>query len=486
MHLMRSRWLILIFSAMVMLGTLTACGSKNDSPPPRADTPTAQATAAPENTATPAALPPTAVPPTATPTAEATEEVTSTATLPDVPLPDDAQGVSYEFEELLFSSPSDVATLLAFYRTALSNDDWVEETDSALVSDTLVFTNFDRDGETIGVTIIASDEASQATIDLRSAPSLSGSETDSQEMAGGSGYTIADWPTPDDATNIDVSGDTLTFHSALPLAEVAEFYRPTFEMMELGTTCLDDAADYTSISCSYGNGDITVNFFAFEGFDDTEVEIEFTNYALGSPEDTSSAGTGELGVTDEDGLPLPDDYLGYSSESGEYRRTISTTSPSDVDTLVTFFETELGTRGWTLDDSTQTGTDVTLTFSGADGELVVTLQSGDTTDIVLTVKNRDAAEADGILPPAGQARLYLINFSEDELTVTIDDQTIDLAPGAGMESIDDAISLDLAPGTYDVTITVGGQSTTDTITVGPDETWDVLLDVQGPLALQMF
>lgn len=482
MHFMRSRWLILVVSALIVLRTLTACGGKDDSTPPPADTPTAQATAVPENTATPAALPPTATP---TAVAEPTAEVTSTAALPDVPLPDDAQDVSYEFQELLFSSPSDVATLLAFYRTTLTNDDWQEQTDSALVSDSLAFTNFDRDGETIGVTIIASDGASQATIDLRSAPSLAG-YTASLEVAGSSGYTIADWPTPPDATEVDVSGDTLTFHSALSLVELAEFYRPTFELMELGASCLDDVAEYTSISCSYGNGDITVNFFAFEGFDDSEVEIEFTNYALESPTDSGSAGTGELGVTEEDGLPLPDDYMGYSSESGEYRRVLTTTSPSDVDTLVTFFETELGARGWTLDDSNQTDTTTTLTFSGAEGELIVTLQSGDTTDIVLTTKNRDAAEAAGILPPAGQARVYLINFSEDVLSVTIDGQTFDLAPGAGMESIDDATSMDLAPGTYDVTITVGGESTTDTITVGADETWDVLLDVQGPLALQMF
>ena len=123
MHLTRSRWLILAVSAIIVLLAATACGGKDDSTPPPADTPVAQATAVVEDTATPTPVPPTptAVPPTATPTVavEATDEVTSTAVLPDVPVPDDAQNVTYEFEELLFSSPSDVATLLAFYRSLL-------------------------------------------------------------------------------------------------------------------------------------------------------------------------------------------------------------------------------------------------------------------------------------------------------------------------------------------------------------------------------
>lgn len=221
--------------------------------------------------------------------------------------------------------------------------------------------------------------------------------------------------------------------------------------------------------------------FAFEGFEATEVEIEFTNYAL-----ESSAGAGDVGVEDEGGLPLPADRTGYSSESSEFRRMVILFSPSDVPTLVEFFQTELASRGWTLDDSDETQTGATLRFSGTDGELVVTLQAGDETEVVLVQKNPAAAQEAGVLPPAGQARLFLVNFTETELTVTIDGQTIELAPGAGMDSPDDAPTLDLAPGTYEVTTTVGGSSVTDEIVVGADETWALLLDELGALPLQLY
>jgi hypothetical protein len=241
-------------------------------------------------------------------------------------------------------------------------------------------------------------------------------------------------------------------------------------------------ADYTSVSCSYSNGDITVSFFAFEGFGETEVEIEVINYALQADEDDS----GELGVDEEDGLPLPNDRSGYSSEGGEFRRTVTVSSPSDLATLSEFYQTELASRGWTLDEAEGTDTDQTLRFSGDEGELVVTILAGDETEVVLVQRDRAAAEAAGVLPPAGLARLYLVNFTESDMTVTIDGQAIDVPPEAGIESPDDAPQVDLPPGSYDVTTEVSGNSVTDEIVVGPDESWALLLDEEGALPLQMY
>ncbi|MEZ4771271.1 MAG: hypothetical protein R2844_22990 [Caldilineales bacterium] len=466
---------------------MTACGGgQEDAPAPTTQPPTVEVAA----TSTPTSAPPTAtpVPPTATPAPTDTPVVApmaQDASASTFPLPDDAQDVSYEMDEINFTSAAGVQDLAEFFRTALAADDWQELSDVTTLDDTLGFMEFDRGSESIYLTIFNLDSGSQASIDISDAPSLAGDA--GGEMAGtGSGYTIADWPTPDDATEVDVSGDTLSFKTALPLAEVAEFYRPTFEMMELGTSCLDDAADYTSMSCSYGNGDITVNFFAFEGFDNTEVEIQFTNYALGSPEDSGSAGTGELGVTDEDGLPLPDDYTSYASEGGEFRRSIEASSPSDLDTLTEFFQTELASRGWTLDNAEGTDTAATLRFSGDDGELTVDLQAGDETAISMVTRNAAGAEEAGILPPAGQARVYLVSFADGDLTVSINGEEIVVPSGAGMESPDDAPSLDLPPGDYEVTTTVDGNSVTDQITLGADEVWGLLLDQEGALPLQMY
>jgi hypothetical protein len=191
-------------------------------------------------------------------------------------------------------------------------------------------------------------------------------------------------------------------------------------------------------------------------------------------------------VEEEDGLPLPDDHTGYTSEGGEFRRMLAVTSPSDLATLSDFYQTELASRGWTLDEAEGTDTDTTLRFSGEEGELVVTILAGDESEVVLVQRNRAAAEAAGVLPPAGLARLYLVNFTESDLTVTIDGEAINVPPEAGIESPDDAPQVELPPGSYEVITEVGGSSVTDEIVVGPDETWALLLDEEGALPLQMY
>lgn len=296
------------------------------------------------------------------------------------------------------------------------------------------------------------------------------------------GMTIADWPAPPDATAVTVNDDTLSFKTALSLVDVAEFYRPFYDEQELDASCLEDVADYTSVSCSYSNGDITVSFFAFEGFGETEVEIEVINYALQADSDDS----GELGVVEEEGLPLPDDHTGYSAEGGEFLRTVAVTSPSDLATLVAFYQVELASRGWTLDDTEGDDSQQILHLSGDAGELTVTITAGDETEVLLAQRDRAAAEAAAVLPPAGLARLLLVNFTQSDMTVTIDGQTIAVLPSAGMETTDDAPRLDLPPGTYDVTTEVGDASVTDEIVVGPDESWVLLLDEIGALPIQIF
>lgn len=44
--------------------------------------------------------------------------------------------------------------------------------------------------------------------------------------AAGAIVSIADWPTPPEALDVEITGDTLSFHTPLSLADVAEFYRP--------------------------------------------------------------------------------------------------------------------------------------------------------------------------------------------------------------------------------------------------------------------
>jgi uncharacterized membrane protein len=408
------------------------------------------------------------------------------------PLPADAQDVAYDAAEITFSSPSDIETMVQFYRDALSADGWQEQADFSQVDDTFAFVEFDRADEIIYLNVISFGGTSEATIDLSEAASLTGSAAEEEIVAeptvdpNAPTYTINDWPTPPEATEVNLSGTTLSYKISWDLPTLAEFYRPTFELMGLDLSCLEDVADFTSISCSSNTNYVSLNFFAFEGFEQTEVEIDFTNYALDSERD-SPGSSGELTAIDQDGLPLPSDYTGYSSEQGAFRRSLTFTSPTDVATLKEFYKTELAALGWQATDGKESGGITTLFFTGAEGPAMLTLKpSNSETEGALYIKNSTAAKEAGILPAAGQARIYMANLSNQKLTVEINGQTIKVAAGAGTESPDSAPKIDLAPGSYAVKTTAGGSSVTDEVIVGADEVWSLLLDEQGALPLQMY
>jgi hypothetical protein len=307
-------------------------------------------------------------------------------------------------------------------------------------------------------------------------------------------FTIDDWPVPPEAMEVSLSGETLTYKVAGKLSPTAEFYRSTFEQLGLDTDCLDKAAEYTSMSCSFSNGEISLNFFAYEALDNmVEVEISFTNYALdASPTDESSTDAGNdsgaLTAEDKDGLPVPDNYTNYSSEDSPFRRQLTFTSPSDPQNLLQFYQTELAALDWQQVGEPSTAAGVTrLAFEKPDSQLTVEIKpSGDETEVSLVSKNLAAAAEAGILPLAGQARIYLVNPSPEELTVTINDQVIKVPAEAGMASPDDAPKLDLRPQTYQVTTKSGSSSVTDELTVGADEVWALMLDPSGTLSLQMY
>ncbi|MCB0191670.1 MAG: hypothetical protein KDJ65_06965 [Anaerolineae bacterium] len=425
-------------------------------------------------------------------------ETLSTGDIPAAPLPDDATTVKFDPDggELTFTTTTDLAGLAEFYRQEMAALGWEEDTFFAMESESFTSLDFTQGDETVSFSAFDMVGDIEATLDLSNAPSLTGISAEgasedagvtTEPSADAPTFTINDWPTPPAATEVNVAGELLSYKVAMPLADLAEFYRPTFEMMDLGTSCLDDAADYTSLSCSSGNGDVMLNFFAFEGFEDTEVEIDFTNYNYPVESSSSGSDSGELTAELNDGFPLPSDNTGYFSEGTEFSRNLVVTSPSDTTTLLEFYQAELSALGWQEEDSSVDGDTTTVTFSGPDGNLTLTLTpSGGETEIGLASKNPTAAEEAGVLPPAEQARLFLINFSEEELTVTVNDQEFDLAVGAGMDSPDTAPNLDLPPGSYTVSFTVGGQSLSDSVEVGPNEAWGLMLDAEGVLPLQVY
>lgn len=79
---------------------------------------------------------------------------------------------------------------------------------------------------------------------------------------------------------------------------------------------------------------------------------------------------------------------------------MSVYSPSDLATLVAFYQVELADRGWTLDDQEGSDSEQILRLSGDAGELTVTITAGDETEVLLVQRDRAAAEASDVIPPA--------------------------------------------------------------------------------------
>lgn len=510
----------ILLLALLPILALSACGGRRATPEPATSaparveaaptataapttTPKPEATATPAATSTPETLP-TAAAPTSAP-AEAPTETPAAAATPNVPIPEGAKDVTYDADaaEIAYTSALDLPALVKFYRQALPALGWQEDTEAAVVSGMFASIDFKKgEDNTITLTLINMNDSRQATLDLSRAPALAGKPpTPVGEETGSAAvtpppdapkFTIKDWPTPPGATEVKQEGEKLSYKAPMKLADVAKFYRPTFTQMEFGTDCLDKAAEYTSMSCALSNGNFSLNFFAYEGPNNmAEVEINFTNYnypVAGATSTSGGSGSGELTAEDQDGLPMPSNNTGHSDEGTQFSRRLTVTSPSDAPTLQKFYQTQLEAKGYKLADTATTGDITTQTYTAEQGKLTVAFKpaTGSDTEITLTKKDLAAATKAGILPPAGMARIYLINLASEALAVTINNQTINVAVGAGTDSPETAPKLDVKPGQYEVGVKAGSKNTTSPVTVGPDETWTLVLNADGAAPLQMY
>ena len=104
----------------------------------------------------------------------------------------------------------------------------------------------------------------------------------------------------------------------------------------------------------------------------------------------------------------------------------------------------------------------------------------------LAVRNADAAAKAGIMPKAGQAKLLFGNALPMEAAITINNKTVKVSGGIGTKG-PDGPSLDLAPGKYPYAIKIpGAPGAHDTVDIGADETWGLLIGPGGALPIQMY
>jgi hypothetical protein len=401
-------WLYLFFAFSLLMVAMAGCGgassAQSAAPAPAAPTSApAPAAATPRPTPTPVPPSPTPVPPTPeptdTPAPSATAEMQATepaaaseaAGQPNLPSPADAKDLVYssDAQEITYTSPSDVKTLVKFYRQTLPEQGWVEDETAALVSDSVGSLDFSKGDSSISLMLVSSG---------------AGSDTE---------------------VSIDLSG----------LATMAAAETPA-----------------------------------------------------------APAGAETLKAEDKDGLPVPDNYTNFSSEGSPYRNSVTATSPSALKAVLEFYRRELPARKWqeVPGGAEATDTQATLTFENKSDQahlvLGLTRNADGGTDINIATKLEGAAKQAGVLPPSGQARIYLGNITDGEVTFTINQKEIKVGvQSPNPTSMKDVPSVDLAPGEYDFTLAVPGQaSVKDKIKVGPDEVWALVAGPGGALPVEMY
>ena len=166
--------------------------------------------------------------------------------------------------------------------------------------------------------------------------------------------------------------------------------------------------------------------------------------------------------------------------------------------MLRFYRLELSKRGWSENDGAvvEPGGAV-IAFTTSDGPARLRLTRQDDRTIADLSLRKPAAPSAGILPMPGQVRLLLGNDTDEEAAITINEQTIKLAAGAGIKLTDDPATgskspesqeINLPPGKYKVSLKIAsGAAQNREFEVAADETWGLVAGPAGvPLPLHLY
>lgn len=205
-----------------------------------------------------------------------------------------------------------------------------------------------------------------------------------------------------------------------------------------------------------------------------------------------------LTLDPDSALPVPTQHSssGLSStkfpgSDQSFRTELEASIPAELGEVLAFYRTELTKRGWQekADGAIVTAERAELAFTSPEGPAVLKLgRARDETTVSLMQRNPQAAAKADIMPKAGQARLMLGNMGPKEASLTINNQTVKIAAGAGGPQSPKGPMLDLPPGKYQYALRLPGRpARTETLTVAAGDAWGLLVGPSGDvLPLQMY
>ena len=426
----------------------------------------------------------------------------------DLPIYDEVIGLEYDKHTsyVSYQTPADVDALVQFYRENMTVLGWDELPETAIVMSEEAKVFFANEAERLALMleITAADGQRVATLRPFGADETLASAEPGPDAAEVETPDVADTSTDLQAINLPLAADAesvehddlseqITFSSASDIETLVDFYRQA--LTEQGW---QEDEDFSFVDEAFASLDFAQReaLLTVDMLNDGSGVTEVTLYGSGLVWDANDSGEGtddsddseELSLIEEDELFLPSDNSGYFSEGSQFSIIANITSPSEVEALAKLYQTGLPDYGW-QETGVTTGSETELYFVKDDQELNLQLRPlGSETEIEFVLRDPVAAAEAGILPPAGQTKLMVINFTEDTLMMTINQQTLEI-PGGGAEIEDpaDVPQFDVPPGQHTITTVLpDGQSLTDTAEVGANEVWTLWTDEEGVLPVRLY
>jgi hypothetical protein len=363
---------------------------------------------------------------------------------------------------------------------------------------------FMKDAAAMAKQVIAADEV------RRVAQAANLSDAPLRALAGSSTPV----PLPENAENLKFDGadGRLEFNSASSVKAVAAFYRESLKSQ--GWKEKPSVINQPNMAVmEFSKGGKSVSLTAMQMGPKVRVSADGSGLVManakiaakpggaGAKDNNEPAGktTDEALEADPDSaLPVPKQRSMTSIGTGKmpgsdapFRRELEASVPAGLNSVLAFYRSELGKRGWqeTAEGAVLKPDQAQLAFTSPDGPATLKLgrRNGETS-INLAQKYPAAAAKADVVPKPGQSKLLFGNIGKSEATVSINNQTIKVAAGAGGPQSARPPMIDLPPGKYRYTLKIaGGPARNDQIEIGAGDTWGVMIAPGGEaLPLQMY
>jgi hypothetical protein len=442
------------------------------------------------------------------------------------------------------ASVADIPAVLAFYRSELAARGWKEEPNGSVVTPDEALLNFSTSDQTATLRLSRKYDltmlnlATQVTQAALAARAKAKKEADDKFMSDADAmakqmmaadevrraaqaanlsdaplHALADAatpvPLPETAENVEFNGPEgkLEFDSKSSVKAIATFYRGVLK--PLGWKEQPSVINKSSmVVMEFAKGGKALSFTAMQLGPKVNVSADGSGLVMADarPGATKSqasaapdaeAAAQQLEAEPDSALPVPKQHSMSSIGTGKipgtdiaFHRELNASVPAELGAVLAFYRGELGKRGWkeTAERAIVRPDQAQLAFVSPDGPATLKLGRSDgETSIDLAQKIPAAAAKADIMPRPGQAKLMFSNLGNGEATVTINKQTIKIAPGAGGPQ-SKGPALELPPGKYQYSLKVaGGAARNNEIEVAADDAWGLMVAPGGEvMPLQVY